>query len=222
VRLTKTFYVAAALLASLGASACGRSGLGRSPSQVVIDTLEGASGAKPDTFGSTLLSDVVTYVKQTQNGTQVQVPTIFNDLGRVKFHLLLRDVGTADNPATPTGINSVTFTRYRVEYVRTDGRNTQGVDVPYTFDSAFTATVPPNGDVTVAFDLVRHTAKQEAPLSALVARSTPPVGAPQVVTVQPVISTIAQVTFYGKDLAGNDVVATGSIGVSFGDFGDPE
>ena len=62
MRLTKTFYVAAALLASLGASACGRSGLGRSPSQVVIDTLEGASGAKPDTFGSTLLSDVVTQV----------------------------------------------------------------------------------------------------------------------------------------------------------------
>jgi len=30
------------------------------------------------------------------------------------------------------------------------------------------------------------------------------------------------VTFYGHDQAGNDISATGSIGVEFGNFGDPE
>jgi hypothetical protein len=30
------------------------------------------------------------------------------------------------------------------------------------------------------------------------------------------------VTFYGQDHAGNDVAATGNIGITFGNFGDPE
>ena len=94
-------------------------------------------------------------------------------------------------------------------YSRTDGRNTPGVDVPYPFDSSatFTATVDTPG--AVGFEIVRLTAKQEAPLRALVTNST-------------FISTIAEVTFYGQDAAGNDVSATGSIGVTFGNFGDPE
>ena len=33
---------------------------------------------------------------------------------------------------------------------------------------------------------------------------------------------IAEVTFYGTDQAGNDVTVTGTISVTFADFGDPE
>ena len=36
------------------------------------------------------------------------------------------------------------------------------------------------------------------------------------------ISTIAEVTFYGRDQAGNEVSATGMLSVNFGDFGDPQ
>ena len=39
----------------------------------------------------------------------------------------------------------MTIDRYRVSYRRADGRNMQGVDVPYTFDSAVTFTVPTQG-----------------------------------------------------------------------------
>jgi hypothetical protein len=102
----------------------------------------------------------------------------------------------------------VTFTRYRVAYRRADGRNTPGVDVPYPFDSAATFTVGEE-DVTVTFQLVRHTAKEEAPLRALSNNAT-------------IIQTIAEVTFYGRDQAGNEVSATGNIGIAFGNFGDPE
>jgi hypothetical protein len=195
VRLTKTLLIAT-LLASIGASACGRTDLGRSPSQVVINALEAASGAESDTFGATLRSDVI-----TKGG-------IYDDIGRVQFRIMLRDAGTVTQ-TTPTDINSVTFSRYRVEYVRSDGRNAQGVDVPYSFDSAMTLTVPATGVATGVFEIVRHTAKLEAPLKALAVNGV-------------IISTIAQVTFYGKDLAGNDVVAAGSIGISFGNFADPE
>ena len=36
------------------------------------------------------------------------------------------------------------------------------------------------------------------------------------------ISTIADVTFYGRDQAGRDSSVTGQISVNFADWGDPE
>ena len=53
-----------------------------------------------------------------------------------------------------------------IEYVRADGRNVPGVDVPYAFDGGATATITPQS-VDVIFELVRHSAKLEAPLMAL-------------------------------------------------------
>ena len=60
------------------------------------------------------------------------------------------------------------------------------------------------------FALVRAQAKVEAPLKSLAGGG----GAA-------LISTIADVTFYGKDQTGNDVAVTGSISVNFADWGDP-
>jgi hypothetical protein len=55
---------------------------------------------------------------------------------------------------------------------------------------------------------VRHTAKQEPPLVALRSNGVN-------------LNTIAEVTFYGRDQAGNEVSVTGQIGIVFGNFGDP-
>jgi hypothetical protein len=35
-----------------------------------------------------------------------------------------------------------------------------------------------------------------------------------------VITTLAEVTFYGRDQVGNDVTVSGTIQVDFGNFGD--
>lgn len=206
---TKLIGFTAALLASLAAGCGDVSRNGRAPAMPVITVLEAASGAEPDEFGTVLSSDVETLVEQTINGDDILVPTIFADNGRASMRLQLRDPGIPGVPATPSPMNEVTFTRYRVTYQRADGRNTPGVDVPYPFDSAATFTVPADGIATASFVIVRHTAKEEAPLRALVTNSV-------------IISTIAEVTFYGRDQAGNEVIATGSIGVFFGNFGDPE
>ncbi len=181
----------------------------RSPVQLTLLSLQAAAGSSPDEFGSMLHSDVVTNVQQTVGGQQVSVPTIFGDNGAANFALVLKDPGSdPTNPASPTDLNSVTVTRYRVVYRRTDGRNTPGVDVPFPFDSAATVTVTADGGST-GFQLVRTSAKQEAPLRTLVNNPD-------------IISTIADVTFFGRDQAGNDVSVTGSIGVDFGNFGDPQ
>lgn len=182
---------------------------GQSSSYLIVQSLQGASGAESDKFGSTLSSDVVTYVKRQIDGKEVLVPTIYEDAGRVTFRLGLKDPGTTEAPTVPSSTNFITVNRYRVHYVRTDGRNTQGVDVPYGFESAMTATV--TDDVTTAgLTLVRIQAKEEAPLRLLA-------GGGGAIA----ITTIAEVTFYGFDQAGREVSVVGRIGITFADWGDP-
>jgi hypothetical protein len=182
---------------------------GRSPVQLVINSLEAASGAEPDELGAVLASDIITNVEVTVGGATTIVPTIFSDSAQVVMSMILKDPGQPGLAATPSAINQVTITRYRVVYKRTDGRNTPGADVPFPFDSAVTFTVPVDGTVEAGFEIVRHTAKQEAPLATLAAN-------------RDILATIADVTFYGRDQAGNDISVTGSIGINFGNFGDPE
>jgi hypothetical protein len=177
----------------------------RAPVLLVIDLLQGSAGnTTPGPFGSPLVSDVLTNVTSPAPCTpQSPCATVFNDLGQVVLRLVPKDVINTTSPSTN---NAVTITRYRVVYRRTDGRNTQGVDVPYAFDGGVTGTVPPQGTATLAFELVRHTAKKESPLVQLIENPT-------------IIATIAEITFYGQDQVGNDVSATGMLQVNFGNFG---
>jgi hypothetical protein len=193
-----------AVLASTGACTSTQR-QGEASSYVIVQSLQGASGAKPDTFGGTLASDVQTLVDAQVNGQQVKSPTIYEDPGRVVLALAMK------NPIgfEPTSANFVTFTRYRVTYLRADGRNTPGVDVPYPFDGAITVTVT-DEPATAALTLVRIQAKLENPLLPLVGGGG-----------SLALSTIAQVTLYGADQSGREVEATGNISVTFADWGDP-
>ena len=157
-----------AALAVAGSVSCGRQNTdtGKGPSYLYIESLTAASGAKPDSFGNVLQSDVVTNVTVQVGNEQVKSPTIFEDMGRAVLRMALKDVGSANAPTGPTLVNSITVTRYRVVFKRADGRNTQGVDVPYAFDGAATGTFDSNGG-TLAFSVVRAQAKLEAPLKAL-------------------------------------------------------
>ena len=171
---------------------------GTSSSYLIITALEASSGAEDGEFGGTLTSDVITVVDDEAG--------VYADIGRVQFALGLKDPGAPASPASPTQNNFITVERYRVRYTRSDGRNTEGVDVPYAFDGAFTATV--SGSTTAGFIIVRHQAKQEAPLRALVSNGI-------------IVSTIAEVTFYGHDQTGREVSVMGKILITFGNFADP-
>jgi hypothetical protein len=191
--------ILAVLLVTPGCTQTQREGL--ASSYLVIDSMAAASGAEPTKFGGVLASDVLTIVGSN--------PTVFEDAGQVTLRLALKDPGPITNPAQPTTTNWITVTRYHVRYIRTDGRNIQGVDVPYEFDGAATATVR-DVPATIALTLVRVQAKFEAPLSGLVGSG----GAL-------FISTIAEITLFGTDQAGREVSVTGQIGVNFADWGDP-
>ena len=190
------------------ASCTGVQRQGTSPAYLIVNSLEAASGADPDAFGGSLASDVVTIVSRATGGEEVQQATVFDDLARVEFSLGLKDPGSTSAPSQPSTSNFITVSRYHVRFIRADGRNAPGVEVPYAFDGAITVTVGAEPAVATLV-LVRSQAKQEAPLSALS------------VTGAPVISTIAEITFYGKDQAGRTVAVVGRIGVNFADWGDP-
>ena len=192
---------AAALMltgAFLSASCGDQARQGQTSSYLVLTTLEGASGAKPGTFSTVVSSDVITVVNSSA--------TIFNDPGQAGFRLALKDPGSTTSPNSPTSNNFITLTQYHVEYVRSDGHNVPGVDVPYAFDGAATTTV--TDTASVGFTLVRNQAKEEAPLKALGQNGL-------------LITTIAKVTFYGHDQTGREVSVSGNIEVTFGNFGDP-
>jgi hypothetical protein len=186
----------AALAAVLLTAGCGDAVLkGRAPSYLVVTVLEAASGADPATFTTVLQSDVI-----TKGG-------IFEDPGKVTLRVAMKDPTAIIGPSDT---NAITVDRYHVDFVRSDGRNQQGVDVPYAFDGAMTGTIGAASESTLAFTLVRAQSKLEAPLMALRGLG----GAV-------LISTIAQVTFYGRDQAGNAVTVSGSISINFADWADP-
>jgi hypothetical protein len=182
--------------AALAVAGCGDKVLqGKGSSYLVIDQLTGASGAKTETFSTVLQSDVL-----TKGG-------VLEDLGKVTLHLAMKDVSVATG-TEPTANNFITVNRYRVDFIRSDGRNTQGVDVPYSVDGAVTGTIGTT-QASLVFAIVPVQRKLEAPLLAL--RNLGGAIA---------IMTIANVTFYGYDQAGNAVAVTGSISVNFADWAD--
>jgi hypothetical protein len=193
-------------LAAAGASCGDVVRDGRSPMFLVIQSLTASSGgATAGPQSSFLMSDVLTMVTEPPPcSADSPCATIFNDTGSVTLRISPKDI---TGVTSPTSNNQVTITRYRVVFRRADGRNTPGVDVPHPFDGGVTGTVTGGAAVGLGFELVRHVAKQEAPLV-------------QLRTSANFISTIADITFYGQDQVGNDISATGSITVDFGNFGD--
>jgi hypothetical protein len=174
---------------------------GSSPVFLVVDQLSAVQGGPTSSSEkkNVLQSDVAV---NSPAPCSSATPCIYNDSGEVDLRALQKNVSAT----APTTNSEVTINRYHVAYRRADGRNTPGVDVPYGFDGAATGTTV-GGKLVLKFEMVRHVAKLESPLIELG-------------TNYAVITTIAEVTFYGRDQVGNDVTVSGNIQVDFGNFAD--
>ncbi len=103
--------------------------------------------------------------------------------------------------------NNITVTRYVVTYSRTDGKNREGIDVPYSFEGSLSTEIPVGSTQSISIVIVREAAKLEPPLIDLAAG-----GGEIVLTVN------AQVDFYGHDPANRSVKATGYITIYFANY----
>jgi hypothetical protein len=124
-------------------------------------------------------------------------------------------------------VEHVYLKRYEVRYFRTDGRDVEGVDVPFRVTGPLgnlrfhTAGPGGGGEVenTVSITIVRHQAKLEPPIANLrggvfndVQLTTLPNAA--------ILTLIAEVTIYGETVQGKGLKAVGNAQVTFADFPD--
>lgn len=186
-------FIALAAAAAAGSSCGSAIRQSQSPVVLTVNSFQNAAGS-----GNTLMSSVPAGCSPSATTS-----SCVTDSAQVTLGAAMKNVSPS---VVPTTNNQVMITGYHVQYVRADGRNTPGVDVPYGFDGGVTGTVAPGASLTLIFEIVRRTAKQEAPLVMLANGST-------------IIHTIANVTFYGADVAGNAISVTGSMSVDFGNFG---
>jgi hypothetical protein len=155
--------------------------------------LEGKDGS------TTVFSDVIT------NGG------IFNDNGVAALRAVTINPNLTTNQITE--YMDVMVDQIDVEFQRTDGRNVEGVDVPYRFTQPMNMLVQIDEEVDIPFVLIRHVAKLEPPLLAL--REVP--------SREFVLHLVAIVTIHGKDLGGHRVApVTGYISVWCANFADEE
>ena len=206
-RLSTLVRLAVGAALAVTASGCGSELLrtGRAPVYLTILSITTTTGGDNGATGSILRSDVQTLVDVTTNGVTRSVPTTFDDIATANIRVEMKNETLEGTNA----INAVTITRYHVSYRRADGRATPGVDVPYGFDGGVTVTIQPETSASVDFQAVRQQAKLEPPLRNMVGGGG-----------LAVLSAIAEVTFYGRDQNGNEIIATGTFDVMFADFGD--
>lgn len=103
--------------------------------------------------------------------------------------------------------NDILVERYVVRYSRTDGKNNEGIDVPYSFEGAVTARVQVDTQTDVSFVVVRAVSKLEPPLVNLAKGRG-----------EGELKTTATIDFYGTDTLGNKVKATGYLSIFFADY----
>lgn len=145
-----------------------------------------------------LQSDVVVTNKDTGQAT------VAADAAKVTF--------TAETlepePALGASIyHDILVTHYIVTYSRSDGKNQEGIDVPYSFDGAMSARVMVDTQTDVSFIVVRAVSKLEPPLINLATGRG-----------EGELKTTARIDFFGEDTAGNRVQATGYLTIFFADY----
>ena len=145
-----------------------------------------------------LESDVL--VEDSAEGTS----TIHADSAEIWVRASLLDPASIMGPSV---YNEVQITRYSVEYMRTDGKNQPGVDVPIPFDATLTIAAPIDTSTQFPIVIVRAAAKAEPPLVNLHEGRD-----------EGILTVLAKITLYGHDNANRAVTATGYLTIYFANY----
>jgi hypothetical protein len=150
------------------------------------------------------------------DGNPLQSDVLTSTGGICPDRIPLRLENHFKNPnVTNTGFRGdLTVERYEVRYFRSDGRNQEGVDVPYRITGNVAQEVQSASAATLNLEVVRLQAKLEPPLIQLRANRGP-IGGPIVVTM------FAEVTLHARTTTGQITNAVSSrLQIDFADFAD--
>lgn len=162
---------------------------------------------------------LVTSITGTNLEGQAGSTTIFSDV--IKNGSVINDTAVAvleGHVFDPFDQNVTTYKdiivhRVDIEYTRTDGLNTEGVDVPYGFSQAVNVLVPvESGSTELSFVIISHNAKLESPLVGLTN-----IGGEKILKLE------AHCTFYGRTVSGHEIApVTHTVSVWCANFADDE
>jgi hypothetical protein len=108
--------------------------------------------------------------------------------------------------------HDIIIERYEVHYFRSDGRNTEGVDVPFSISGNVAQEIIEESAATLNLEVVRRQAKLEPPLTNLVFG-----GGAIIVTM------FADVTLHARTTTGqNTNPVSARLQIDFADFGDDD
>ena len=186
---------------------------------IAVLALASCNAVENDSTSGTMLQ-IVSLTGKDLEGNEGST-TVFSDV--VTNGSIINDNCVAELQAKPldplldiknvTPYMDVLVDQIDVEFRRTDGRNVEGVDVPYRFTQPMSMLVSFSDTVKIPFVVIRHVAKMEAPLLAL--REVP--------SREFVLQLVAVVTIHGKDIGGHRVApVTGYVTVWCANFADPE
>lgn len=180
---------------------------GNAPVILRITKINGSSGggAGQSGIGDVLNSDVL---------------PVFNDNAELTFQVIPKNQGQSAR-IFPGNLSDVTLEQYEVRYFRTDGQNTEGVDVPYRITGVMGTVVPFGNNAVANIVIVRHQAKLEPPLKNLAQVDAVSfqgaIGGGAIV-----LTTMAEITIRGRTTAGHAVEARGALQINFADFADSQ
>jgi hypothetical protein len=114
------------------------------------------------------------------------------------------------NAPEPSVPSAVLIDSYEVRFFRTDGRGTEGIDVPYRITGNLRLAVDVSDSDNDAFpiEVVRRQAKLEPPLTSIQQAQ--------------LLTAMAEITLHGSTVAGQRVSANARMQITFADFGDSE
>ena len=157
--------------------------------------------------------DVVLLMTAINDGSPLDSDVAISNGGVCPDLVSVRLENHFKNPAVTTSgfINDYTVERYEVHYVRSDGRNVEGVDVPYSITGNVAQEVLEESAATLNLEVVRRQAKLEPPLRNLVTGGAL------------VITAFADITLHARTTTGevtNPVSAR--LQIDFANFGDTD
>lgn len=106
----------------------------------------------------------------------------------------------------PSYKNRIFIHTYEVRYTYVDSFNMATTSVPATFQGRLSVGIDIDSSASIEFVIVREQAKVESPLWD--------------VADLDVLQVVAQITFFGDDIAGHPVQATGYMTIYFADYSD--
>jgi hypothetical protein len=183
---------------------------------LVLLAAVGLAGCAVEDFVTDNNSSVLFKIASINGGAALKVDVasdkggVINNLAPVTIAVRPKNQNFDNVPQVPM---AVFVERYEIRYYRSDGRATEGVDVPYKISGNMTTAVDvgtgSGANVTVSMEFVRVQAKMEPPLSTLS-------GVGQGI----VITMFAELTLHGRTTAGEAVMATGTLQLNCSDFVD--